>query len=61
MINLIDLNDLHNQVHDDLNYLPSENLGLDHEFNLELMTRSHFIVEVLPLHSSLSLRHLSWS
>jgi hypothetical protein len=58
MINLIDSSDLQHLPHVDLNYLPSENLGLDLEANLVLTTRSHFMVEGLPLRSSLSLRHL---
>ena len=61
MINPIDLNDPQHLPRDDLNYLPSGNLGLDLEDNLELTTRSHFTVEELPLRSSLSLRHLFWS
>jgi hypothetical protein len=61
MINRIDSNDRQHLPHVDLNYLPSENLGLDLEDNLELTTRSHFMVEGLPLHSSSSLRHLYWS
>jgi hypothetical protein len=61
MINRIDLNDRQHLLHVDLHYLPSENLGLDLEDNLDLTMRSHYTVEVLPLHSFLSLRHLSWS
>jgi len=57
MINLIDWNDLPHLLHVDLNYLPSENLGLDLEDNLELTTRSLYTVEELPLRSSSLLRH----